>query len=241
MSSTIATGADHPVGIALNEIERRVLGALMEKSMASPEYYPMTENALVAACNQKQNREPVMELDGDAVWAALESLRERGLVGVVLPGPGARTKRYKHEVDAKFGWHKRERAVMTELLLRGPQTPGELRSRCSRMAPFDDLEAVTLVLDNLAQADPPMVTALPREPGRSAVRYAHQLYPEGELPAGPAPRTPIASTGCAAAENSAGDGAEAARLAAEVARLRDAVEALTARLARVESQISGSN
>ena len=129
---------------SLDSLERRVLGSLLEKSMAQPDYYPMTEKAIVAACNQKQNRDPVMDLDEGAVWETLESLREKGLVTMLLPGAGARTKRYKHEVEQHYGWQKRERAVMTELLLRGPQTPGELRSRCSRFVPFDDIAAVTI-------------------------------------------------------------------------------------------------
>ncbi|MCB9867096.1 MAG: YceH family protein [Phycisphaerales bacterium] len=227
----------------LNEIERRVLGALMEKSMANPEYYPMTENALVAACNQKQNRDPVMELDGEAVWSALESLRERGLVSMVLPAPGARTKRFKHEVEAHFGWPKRERAIMAELLLRGPQTTGELRTRCSRFAPFDDLEAVTLVLENLAQREPPMVATLPREPGRSAVRYAHRLYPADESPtaqAGGTLATAVLSGAPSIAEGSAPavqpGAARAGGGADEIAALRAEVAELRARLERLEQR-----
>jgi uncharacterized protein YceH (UPF0502 family) len=220
------------VETALNEIERRVLGSLMEKSMASPEYYPMTENALVAACNQKQNRDPIMELDGEAVWAALEDLRQRSLVSMVLPAPGARTKRFKHETEAHYGWPKRERAIMAELLLRGPQTAGELRTRCTRFAPFDDLEAVTIVLDNLAQRDVPVVAALPREPGRSAVRYTHLLYPPGEMPNARAALTVTAAApGTEGLETRTAGRADAdaddiAALRAEVADLRTRVEHL---------------
>ena len=144
---------------SLNEAEQRVLGALLEKSLAQPTYYPMTMNALVAACSQKQNRDPVMSLGDEAVFNALEDLRKRGLVSKVLPGPGARTDRFKHEVESHLGWQKRQQAVLAELLLRGPQTVGELRTRCSRMVPFDDLQAVSAVLDELAHTDPPMVAA----------------------------------------------------------------------------------
>ncbi len=165
---------------SLNSFERRVLGSLLEKSMAQPDYYPMTEKAIVAACNQKQNRDPVMELDEDAVWETLEALRQKGLVTMLLPGAGSRSKKYKHEVEEHFGWQKRERAVMTELLLRGPQTVGELRTRCSRFVPFDDIAAVTIVLDCLASAETPMIRALPREPGRSAIRHAHLLYTDDD-------------------------------------------------------------
>lgn len=235
---------DNPVETSLNEVERRVLGSLMEKSMANPEYYPMTENALVAACNQKQNRDPVMELDGEAVWAALESLRQRSLVSMVLPAPGARTKRFKHEVETHYGWPKRERAIMAELLLRGPQTAGELRTRCSRFVPFEDLDAVTLVLDNLAQRDQPVVAALPREPGRSAVRYTHLLYPPDESPQAAAPARPSATAVLTsvpsiaegsvpapavrrdAAPTSGADADEIAALRAEIAELRARLERL---------------
>ncbi|GJM26030.1 MAG: UPF0502 protein [Phycisphaerae bacterium] len=165
---------------SLDSFERRVLGSLLEKSMAQPDYYPMTEKAIVAACNQKQNRDPVMDLDEDVVWETLESLREKGLVTMLLPGAGARSKKFKHEVEQHYGWQKRERAVMTELLLRGPQTVGELRSRCSRFVPFDDIAAVTIVLDCLASAETPMLKALPREPGRSAIRHAHLLYTDDD-------------------------------------------------------------
>ncbi len=166
--------------MSLDSLERRVLGSLLEKSMAQPDYYPMTEKAIVAACNQKQNRDPVMELDEDAVWETLESLREKGLVTMLLPGAGSRSKKFKHEVEQHYGWQKRERAVMTELLLRGPQTVGELRTRCSRFVPFDDIAAVTIVLDCLASAETPMIKALPREPGRSAIRHAHLLYADDD-------------------------------------------------------------
>jgi len=225
--------------MALNEIERRVLGSLMEKAIANPEYYPMTENALVAACNQKQNRDPVMELDGDAVYSALESLRVRGLVSMVLPGPGARTKRFKHEAEAHYEWPKRERAIMTELLLRGPQTVGELRTRCSRLVPFDDLEAVTIVLDNLAQRTPAMVAALPREPGRSAVRFTHLLYPPGECPTSRAPVTPSSAVWNAERPaNAAVGGAHIEDHSDELVALRAEIADLRARLERLESRIA---
>lgn len=170
--------------VHLDEFERRVLGVLMEKALGQPDYYPMTLNALLAACNQKQNRNPVMSLDDDCVHETLERLRERRLVTLVFPPPGARTDRYKHEADTFFGWQPRERAVMAELMLRGPQTLGELRTHCSRLIPFDSLDAVSMVIDCLQQYDPPVVKALPREPGRSAIRYTHLLYPEDEQPTG---------------------------------------------------------
>ncbi|MEW6250665.1 MAG: YceH family protein [Planctomycetota bacterium] len=164
----------------LNAIERRVLGVLIEKALANPQYYPMSVNATVAGCNQKNNRDPVLELDEEAVWNALERLRAAGLVTRLLPGGASRVERYKHEVKELLGWEKPARAVMAELLLRGPQTTGELRTRCARMYPFDSPDAVAAVLDTLAQATPPWVATLPRAPGQSAVRYAHRLYEPDE-------------------------------------------------------------
>ncbi|MCA9244565.1 MAG: DUF480 domain-containing protein, partial [Phycisphaerales bacterium] len=122
--------------VILNEFERRVLGVLMEKALTQPAGYPMTVNSIVAGCNQKSNRDPVMEVDEDVVWSTLESLRERGLVSKVLPPPGSRAERFKHDVSQALNWQTPQRAIMTELMLRGPQTPGELRTRCERMAPF---------------------------------------------------------------------------------------------------------
>jgi hypothetical protein len=165
---------------AMNAVERRVLGVLMEKALAQPQYYPMTVNAIVAACNQKNNRDPVMELDEDAVWNTLEVLRAGGLVSRLLPGGASRVERYRHEAKEQLGWEKPQRAILSELLLRGPQTLGELRTRCTRMYPFDSVESITAVVEGLAQTDPPVVTPLPRAPGQSVIRYAHRLYREDE-------------------------------------------------------------
>ena len=193
----------------LNEIERRVLGCLLEKSLAAPEYYPMTLNLVTAACNQKNNRDPAMELDEDSVWHTLEQLRQRGLVSRVLPAPGARTDRFKHEVDGKWQWPKAQKAVMTELLLRGPQTVGELRTRASRMYAFENLEATGAVLDWLASQTPPLIEPLPRAPGQSAIRFTHLLYPPEEL-AAVRSSSPAAA---AASPSSAGQSASGAAVA----------------------------
>jgi len=160
--------------------ERRVLGVLMEKSMTQPEYYPMTINAIVAGCNQRSNRDPVMELDEVAVVAALDNLRRRGLVEQMLAGPGSRSDRFKHRIEATFGWGPRERAIMTELMLRGPQTTGELRGHCTRMAPFYSIEIVANVLGMLSECDPPAVTMMERDSGRAA-RYRHLWYSDDEV------------------------------------------------------------
>lgn len=164
----------------LDELQRRVLGVLMEKALTQPAGYPMTVNSIVAGCNQKSNRDPVMELDEDAVWTTLETLRERGLVSKVLPPPGSRSERYKHDVAQAFNWQTPQRAIMTELMLRGPQTPGELRTRCERMSPFASVAEVVSVLDALQNWDPPLVRPLPRQAGQAATRYTHLLAPAGE-------------------------------------------------------------
>ena len=167
-----------------DEIERRVLGVLIEKALSQPDYYPMTVNAIVTACNQKSNRQPMMDLDEEEVSGTLEDLRGAGLVTMVLPAPGARMHRYKQELERKLGWNKRQQAIMAELLLRGPQTSGELRSRCARLFAFENLEAITTALDSLSQgeSEPPVVAIQPRGPGQSTVRYTHLLYPADEVP-----------------------------------------------------------
>jgi uncharacterized protein len=167
---------------SLPAAERRVFGVLLEKALAQPSYYPMTLNAIVAACNQKSNRDPLTSLDEDAVYAALEALRQRGLVARLLAGMSGRVDRFKHDAKDRLGWEKPQRAVMAELLLRGPQTLGELRSRCSRMFPFENVEAVTAVVQGLCQGENPVVAALPRASGQSVIRYTHRLYPDGERP-----------------------------------------------------------
>ncbi|MBU0637957.1 MAG: YceH family protein [Planctomycetes bacterium] len=222
---------------SLNQIERRVLGVLLEKSLAQPTYYPMTLNAVVAACNQKSNRDPVMSLDDDTVWNTLEVLRAAGLVARILPGAASRVERFKHAVKDLLGWEKPQRAVMAELLLRGPQTAGELRSRCGRMYPFENTDAVAAVLDNLTQADPPIVGTLARSPGQSAVRHAHRLYEPDEwatltreraggdaVPAATAnQRNPASTSG---RPDSANPTDEVAELRRELADLRRRVETL---------------
>ena len=159
----------------LNEFECRLLGVFMEKELSQPDYYPMTLNSTVAACNQKQNRDPVMSLDEVATEAGLASLQAKDLVTMIYPGSGSRVRRYRHEAEKTLGWQKAERAVMAELLVRGPQTVGELRTRCQRFVQFADLEAVSQVLDRLSKLDPPMAQALPRQPGQTVIRHRHLI------------------------------------------------------------------
>ena len=158
----------------LNEVECRVLGSLVEKETTTPEYYPLSMSALVNACNQKSNREPVMDLDESAVREALHSLEGQSLVRSVSPADSRVTK-YEHRLQEAFNFYRHETAILCLLLLRGPQTPGELRSRSERMHSFDDLTAVQSSLQHLMKREPPLVKSLPRQPGTKETRYAHLL------------------------------------------------------------------
>lgn len=224
----------------LNDIERRVFGVLIEKSLAQPQYYPMTLNAVMAACNQKSNRDPEMNLDEDAVYSTLEVLRAGGLVSRVMPGGGSRVERYRHEAKEVLGWEKPQRAIMSELLLRGPQTAGELRGRCARMYAFENTESVQAVLDGLAAHEPALVDTLPRAPGQSAVRYAHRLYTDSEwerLGRSTAAAAPASASSAPAAAPAAAPGdAERVELRAALADLQNAVDDLRRRVDQLESR-----
>jgi len=165
--------------IQLNEIEVRVLGALLEKETTTPDYYPLSLNALINACNQKSNREPVMNLDEGAVREALDSLNGTGLAGPISSAESRVTK-YAHRLQEAFNFDRRETALLCVLFLRGPQTPGELRGRTERMYRFDGLEAVESALHRLIEREPPLVKKLPRLPGTKESRYAHLLAGEME-------------------------------------------------------------
>jgi len=162
------------VNILLNEVECRVLGSLVEKEVTTPEYYPLSLNALLNACNQKSNRDPVMTLDEAAVRQALQSLEGQSLVRSVSPADSRVTK-YEHRLQEAYNFYRHETAILCLLLLRGPQTPGELRSRSERMHSFDDLAAVQSSLQHLMKREPPLVKTLPRQPGTKETRYAHLL------------------------------------------------------------------
>ena len=153
----------------LDAVERRVMGSLLEKDITTPEYYPLTLNALLAACNQKSNREPVMELDETAVRGALRSLEEKGLAGVARAE--GRVTRFEHRMSEVLNLGRRESALLCTLLLRGAQTPGELRGRSERMHHLEDLDEVQLVLQKLMEHDPPLVKFLPRQPGTKEARF----------------------------------------------------------------------
>ena len=157
------------VDMLLNEVEVRVLGSLIEKDITTPDYYPLSLNALVNACNQKSNRDPVMTLDEDAVRDALSSLQEKRLAGPAS-GADSRVTKYEHRLQEVFNFDRREMAVLCALLLRGPQTPGELRGRTERMYKFEALEDVQSTLQKLMQREPPLAKILPRQPGTKEAR-----------------------------------------------------------------------
>jgi uncharacterized protein YceH (UPF0502 family) len=161
----------------LNEEEARVLGALVEKQLATPEYYPLTLNALTAACNQKNNRHPVVSYDEATVELAVESLRQKNLA-YVFYGAGSRVPKYKHVAAENLQLNPQELALTCVLLLRGPQTLGELRERAGRLHEFASLEEVEATLNSLATREEPVVLRLARRPGQKEARYAHLLSGE---------------------------------------------------------------
>src|SRR6202049_3103396 len=162
------------MNIILNEVETRVLGSLVEKDVTTPDYYPLSLNALVNACNQKNNRDPVMHLEEDAVRQALDTLQQKRLAGPTSSADSRVTK-YEHRLQEAFNFTRGEPAILCVLLLRGPQTPGELRGRTERMHRFEDLTEVQSTLQRLMQRDPPLVRILPRQPGTKEARYKHLL------------------------------------------------------------------
>lgn len=207
----------------LNEVEIRVVAALAEKQVATPEYYPLTLNALVQACNQKNNRDPVVSFDEPTVELALETLREKNLV-YVFYGSTSRVPKYKHMMPEIFRLDARQMAVLCVLMLRGAQTPGELKERGGRLAAFADLGDVEATLDSLIAAeDQPLAARLPRQPGQKEVRYVHLLA--GEIPAEQSSQPP------AEPRPAGGAGERLSKLEGEVATLRAEVEELREKLA----------
>ncbi len=166
------------MGMILNSTETRVLGCLIEKELTTPEYYPLSLNALTNACNQKSNRDPVMVFEEEEVVHALDSLRFKQLV--VVSADGGRVPKYRHILAEKLGLVPEELSLMCELLVRGPQTVGELRTRAERMHSFPDLGAVEAVLSELMDREHPLIARLARQPGRKESRYAHTLSGEPE-------------------------------------------------------------
>jgi len=203
--------------------EARVLGCLMEKQRTTPDQYPLTLNALVTACNQKSARHPVMKLDPGEVGHIVAELRDRGLIHASFSG---RTERYDHKMAGQFMLDRRQQAVLCVLMLRGPQTPGELRTNTARLAEFDDLGAVHATLDELARHGPPLVRELPRQAGMREQRFAHLLCGEPAI----ADRPAAAASAGSRPSDAAGYEARIERLEADVKALRAEVEALKASL-----------
>jgi len=190
------------VPYVLTEIEARILGALIEKEITTPEYYPLSLNALVNACNQKSNRAPEMHLDDDSVLPALRTLEQKGLAGKA-DNMESRVTKYEHRLADSFNFNRLETAILCELLLRGPQTPGELRSRAERMHHFDDLESVLSTLRHLIEREPPLVKLLPRQPGTKEARYMHLLSGDVSASAESIPTPTLVHSAPAATSNPA--------------------------------------
>ncbi|MEY4166212.1 MAG: hypothetical protein RIR52_36 [Acidobacteriota bacterium] len=204
---------------ALNEFELRVLGALVEKQIATPDYYPMTLNALVNASNQKNHRDPVVAFDEATVQRALDSLREKSLA-YTFHGSESRTVKYGHLFPKAFDLDDAGTALMCVLILRGPQTPGELRARSGHLIQFESLARVEEILNDLAARPEPLVVRLPRQPNSRESRYAHLLGGEYEIDATTADGSALRL------ERRSPDPSRLDRLETEVATLRDELAAL---------------
>jgi len=224
-----------PLGVPLDPIQLRVLGSLIEKEIKTPEQYPLSLNALLNACNQRSSRDPVLDLAERDVFEALQTLEDLELVH---PLRDARVTKYEHRARTVLNLRRDETALLCLLLLRGPQTPGELRSRSDRLHPFDDLSSVQSTLERLASRstalDPaapparttPLTLQLPRQPGARESRYAHLL--------GEAPSVAVS----APSPEASGNPNRLDFLEAELRTLRERVEALSATVARLESATS---
>ena len=197
-----------------------MLGALVEKDITTPDYYPLSLNALINACNQKNNREPVTNFDEETVRLALRNLSDKRLAG---PAGGAdgRVTKYEHRLQEVFNFTRPETAILCVLLLRGPQTPGELRGRTERMHRFEDLDEVLSGLQQLMRREPPLAKALGRRPGTKEIRYAHLL--SGDVEAWDPPAETASSSGSADAERLIQLEEKVAALQAEVAELKQQI------------------
>jgi uncharacterized protein len=213
----------------LNETEARVVGSLVEKQVTTPDYYPLTLNALVNACNQISNRDPVVKYDERAVEDAIDTLRTKNLV-YIFYGAESRVPKYKHMMREVYTLSPQELAVVCVLMLRGPQTVGEIRGRTGRLYEFAELREVEETLDSLARRDEPLVVKLPRQAGRKEARYAHLLSgppafeESSEEASAHAPPRSSSSTRAAEGERMARLEAEVETLRGEVAELRRQLE-----------------
>jgi uncharacterized protein YceH (UPF0502 family) len=214
------------VNIVLNSAEARVLGALVEKDITTPDYYPLSLNALINACNQKNNREPVTNFDEETVRLALRNLSDKHLARTA-GGADSRVTKYEHRLQEAFNFTRQETALICVLLLRGPQTPGELRGRTERMYQFEHLDDVLSGLQQLMRREPPLAKALGRRPGTKEVRYAHLL--SGDVEAWEPPAESASSSGSADAER-------ILQLEEQVAALRNEVAELKQQMADFRKQ-----
>jgi len=239
--------------MTLDKVQIRVLGALIEKEIATPEGYPLSLNSLLAACNQRSSRDPVMELTEEQVRQALHSLEDMGLTAVVRD---SRVAKYEHRARTVWNLRRDETAVLCLLFLRGAQTPGELRARADRLYSFDDLEAVQSTLERMSsrhatsaegavagtQNTGPLVAVLPRQPGSREARWAHLLGGPIETVAVESSSARPRASGEMGASESTQETSTAARLReleAEVAALREAVAAIEARVSEMQRNVGG--
>ena len=212
----------------LSEIECRIVGALIEKQLTTPEYYPLTLNALTAACNQKNNRDPVVSYDEKTVSAALEELRDRNLV-YVFYGSTSRVPKYKHMMPSYYELEPSEVAVMCVMMLRGPQTLGELRERTGRLHQFSGLGEVQETLDSLMRREDPLVVKIERQAGQKEARFAHLLSGEIDVEA-------LAAAQVSRSSRNSPDPGRMEKLEEEVAGLRSEVEGLKQAFAEFQKQ-----
>ncbi|MEI7850792.1 MAG: YceH family protein [Kiritimatiellales bacterium] len=215
----------------LNQVEARVLGSLIEKQITTPSYYPLTLAALTAACNQKSNRNPVTALDEKDVARAILTLRDKHLAWETAEA-GARVMKYSHNLSQHFEFSDQQMAVVCELMLRGPQTGGELRTHCERMHPLGDIAQTEAVLQSLVDyPGSPLVAKLPREPGRRENRFTHLLCGEVVLPPESLKPQPQPATLVVRAENE-----RLAALEDEVKQLRTEISDIQRQLAEFRKQ-----
>jgi uncharacterized protein YceH (UPF0502 family) len=236
--------------IKLSAVEARVLGALVEKEATTPEYYPLSLNALVNACNQRSNREPVMNLDEDAVTFAMRSLGEKEFAGAANT-TDSRVRKYEHRLQEVFNLTRPEAAVLCVLLLRGAQTPGEIRGRAQRLHHFEHLDDVQMALGKLSKREPALVAVLPRQPGTKESRYLELMSGDAAVAtaalndaSSSSFRQPI-ETSEDSRERAAvpvratvggSDGGRVTRLEAEVRELREEMDKLNAQFAEFRKQ-----
>ena len=220
------------MGYELDAVERRVLGVLVEKGYTTPDQYPLSMNAIVNACNQKSCRDPQMNLDEVHVFDAIDSLRGHGLA--IVAHTGGRVDRYRHCVPEMLEIQAREAAILAELLLRGPQTDGELRQRAHRMVSIESLNLAQELIDGLIEKG--FVRCLAPGGRKRGVKYAHTLYPANEAPAD---QDPSETASAPSAPVSSASAAAPAASSDEVRELRELIEALTKRVDALESALGG--